>query len=213
MNKLIKTISKLIRRNIKKITKNHYRKKYSKKLTNNNYTIFSSNCIGGIINNRVGHTQNSPTFNLWFLQAEFIDFLEKPKYWLDQELEFIESEYSYPVAKLGGVIHVFFTHYRSENEAREGWEKRKARIDWNNIYVIMYEDEVTREQLLRLLDYSIYKKIKVLTSSKDNLDLPFMQYIEKDNHNRENDYVFLDSDFKGKMTFEKQWDYVSWLNE
>ena len=74
----------------------------------------------------------------------------------------------------------------------------------------MYEDEVTRDQLLKLKDYSMYKKIKVLTCKKDNLDLPFMQYIEKDTHNRENDYVFLDSDFLGRMTFEKQWDYVSW---
>ena len=188
----------------------YYTKKYSKKFSGGGYTLITSNWIGGIINKRVGQPQNSPTFNLWILQSDFIKFVLNLQYYLKQELEFIDSEYNYPVAKLGD-IKINFAHYYSELEAEEAWERRKERIIGDNIYIIMYEDEVTREQLLELQKVKC-KKLIVLTDSKENLDIPYLKYIKKDLHDRENDYVFLDTDFWGRMTFEKQWDYVAWLN-
>lgn len=208
---IIKIPSKLIRRYISKATRKHYQKQYKARLKKTDYTIFASNCIGGIITNRLGQPFNSPTVNLWILQKEFIRFLQNPRYYLEQDLHFIESEYKYPVAELGD-IKVNFTHYHSAEEAEEAWKRRIDRIHWDNIYAVLYEDEVTREDLLLLKDLD-YKGLVVLTNSKENLDLPFMQYIEKDTHGRENDYVYLDTDFTGKMTFEKQWDFVSWINE
>ena len=130
---------------------------------------------------------------------------------MEQKLVFVDSPFNYPAALLDDV-HINFTHYKTKEDAREGWEKRKPRIKWDKNYIILYEDEVTREQLLQLKDVEC-KKLIVLTGFKDNLDLPFMKYIKKDIHGRENDYVFLDTDFLGRITFEKQWDYVSWLNE
>ena len=210
MGELVRNFSKISRRIIKKITMNHYTKINMKRFKPENYSLITSNCIGGIINNRLGQPQNSPTFNLWIPQANFIKFVKNLHYYMEQELSFVESPYHYPAAMLDD-IPIYFTHYSSEDEARSGWERRKKRIVWDNIYIIMYEDEVTREDLLQLYDVEC-KKLIVLTGSKENLDLPFMKYIEKDKHGRENDYVFLDSDFTGKMTFEKQWDYVGWLN-
>jgi len=211
MGYIISSASKMTRRLIKQYTKKYYTKRYSEKFIGKGYSLIASNCIGGIINNRVGQPQNSPTVNLWIPQAEFIRFVLNLHYYMEQELVFIESEYKYPVALLDDV-HINFTHYATKEQAKEDWERRKKRIIWDNIYIIMYEDEVTREELLLLKDVEC-KKLIVLTCLKDNLDLPFMKYIEKDKHGRENDYVFLDSDFFGRMTFEKQWDYVAWLND
>lgn len=211
MHSLIKTVSKITRKYIRKITNNYYKKKYSTRYTGNGYSLVTSNCIGGIINNRLGQPQNSPTFNLWFEQSDFIKFVINLEYYLNQDLVFIDSkEHSYPVAKLDD-IQVNFQHYHSVEEARDGWERRKKRIKWDSIYIIMYEDDVTREELMLLENVSC-KKLIVLTSSKNNLDLPYLKYIEKDKHGRDNDFVFLDSDFLGRLTFEKQWDYVEWLN-
>lgn len=211
MKSVSANLSKIIRKVMKRITKGFYQKWYRKKFKGDAYSIICSNCIGGIINNRVGQPQNSPTFNLWIPQAEFIKFVQNIHYYMEQNLVFVETSFHYPVAMLDD-IHVYFLHYATEKQAKDGWEKRKKRIVWDNLFVIMYEDKVTREQLLQLNSVQC-KKLIVLTGKKDNLDLPFMKYIEKDRHGRENDYVFLDTDFFGRMTFEKQWDFVSWLNE
>lgn len=204
-------LSKIIRKVIRKVTKSFYQKKYRKKFRGRAYSIISSNCIGGVINNRVGQPQNSPTVNLWIPYTEFIKFIHNLHYYINKNLVFIKTKYEYPVAVIDDV-HIHFLHYSTKEQAEECWEKRKKRIIWDNIYIILYEDNLTRTQLLQLSNVEC-KKLIVLTSSKKNLDLPFIKYIEKDKHGRENDFVFLDTDFLGRMTFEKQWDFVAWLNE
>lgn len=211
MNSFVRRISSVTRTVIKKRTKNYYRRYYSKKYHGGEYTLLSSNCIGGIINNRVGQPQNSPTFNLWISQSEFITFVLDLRHYLQQDLRFIDTTFNYPVAMLDD-IHIYFSHYQSCKQAKEEWDKRKKRIIWDNIYIILYEDKVTREELLQLSRVEC-KKLIVLTEHKDNLDLPFMYYIERDKHGREDNNVFLDTDFLGRRTFEKQWDFVEWLNK
>lgn len=211
MKFLLANLSKIIRKVIRKVTKSFYQKKYRKKFRGRAYSIISSNCIGGVINNRVGQPQNSPTVNLWIPHTEFIKFIQNLRYYIDQNLVFIKTKYEYPVAVIDDV-HIHFLHYSTKELAETCWEKRKKRIIWDNLYIILYEDNLTREQLLQLKNVEC-KKLIVLTGSKKNLDLPFVKYIERDKHGRENDFVFLDTDFGGKMTFEKQWDFVTWLNE
>ena len=57
-----------------------------------------------------------------------------------QSLRFVrESKYikefdnSYPLALLDD-IEIHFLHYQSESEAREKWQRRLARIHWDNLY-------------------------------------------------------------------------------
>lgn len=73
-----------------------------------------------------------------------------PKEYLNKELVFVDSEYPHPVAMLGD-IRIHFNHSRDEEEARNDWERRKKRIEWDNLYIIMYDrDNLSRKQILSL---------------------------------------------------------------
>lgn len=75
---------------------------YRNKLKNSDFTILCSNCVGGCIYHRLGKEFLSPTINLYFEQPDFVQFLLHLDYYCDEELLFIESDRSYPVATLGG---------------------------------------------------------------------------------------------------------------
>lgn len=181
-----------------------------KRLENEDFTIISSNCVGGIIYNRLGKQFLSPTVNLWFFQDEFIKFLLDLKGYLAEELVFVDSKYDYPVAKLRD-IKVYFAHYHSEEEARSAWNRRKTRINYDNLFIIMYDrDGLTREDLLKLKEVPCKGKA-VLSEHVRNYDGIDYIYTLKP-HKNENGALFTYSDWFGFKTFEKQFDYVKWLN-
>lgn len=59
-----------------------------KKLINRNFTIFSQNCIGGIMYHDLGMQFNSPTVNLLFTPRDFIKFMKNIQWYLEQEIIF-----------------------------------------------------------------------------------------------------------------------------
>ena len=56
------------------------------------FSIICSSCIGGIIYHRLGLKFLTPTINLWFNQKDFIKFISNLQYYLDQKLNFVESD-------------------------------------------------------------------------------------------------------------------------
>ena len=74
-------------------------------------------------------------------------FVSQLKYYMSLELSMIPATESKhydmlvkrnqlpcPVGKLGD-IEVVFLHYKTEEEAKEKWERRKKRINWDNLYI------------------------------------------------------------------------------
>lgn len=181
------------------------------RLRNRDFSILCSNCIGGIISHRLGVRLNSPTVNLWIRQYDFIKLIRDPREYLSKELVFVDSEYPHPVALLGD-IRIHFNHSRSEEEARNDWERRKGRIVWDNLYIIMYDrDNLSREQILSLKNVKC-KRLIVLSERNDYPDIDYVYPIKRTNKGRDSEAVFLDTDLFGFRTFEKQWDFVKWLN-
>lgn len=123
-----------------------------KRLKNENVSILCNNCVGAVIAHDLKLPFRSPFVNLWLYPKDFIKFCERIDHYLELELIFTPSnEYgvNYPVALLGD-IKIFFQHYHSEAEAKECWNKRKKRIDHDNIRCILVErDGCTSEDLLR----------------------------------------------------------------
>lgn len=181
------------------------------RLKNHEFTILCSNCIGGVISNRLGLQFNSPTVNLFIRQYDFIKFALAPHYYLEQELVFIPVDCPYPVGQLDD-IQIHFNHSKNIADACCDWNRRKQRIIWDNLFVILYDrDNLTREQILSLQDV-VCKRLIVLTEHDTFCDLPYVYRINRSRKSRDNDQVFLDFDWFGLRTFEKQWDFVKWLN-
>lgn len=57
----------------------------------------------GVILHELGEHFNSPTVNLFFSAEDYLKFLNKLDYYLEQPLVEIESDKDYPVAKLDDI--------------------------------------------------------------------------------------------------------------
>lgn len=208
MNLLSKIYNKCIYIIVKNY-KQYYENKLRKKLKNDNFSIICSNCIGGIIYNRLGKKFLSPTINLWIRQNDFLKFVLDLKGYISKDLVFIESEYDYPVALLGD-IKIHFNHYKTEEDARLNWDKRKNRINYDNLFIIMNNrDNITENDILKL--NNVKCKNKIVLANKDYKNIDYVIKI-KPNLDKTNGQVFLDKDILGKRTFEKYFDFVKFLN-
>jgi uncharacterized protein (DUF1919 family) len=79
----------------------------------------------------------TPTINLHFNPCDFVKFLRNIHFYLDQPLvECVKEMYPYPVGKLFD-INVYFVHYHSFEEASLKWNRRKKRINFDNLFIIM----------------------------------------------------------------------------
>ncbi|SEA10560.1 Uncharacterized protein, DUF1919 family [Pseudobutyrivibrio sp. ACV-2] len=137
-----------------------------KKLINNVPSIFSMNCWGGIVYHRLGLEFKSPFINMFLEEGDYIKFLGEPKHYIETNLEVIEYLYNkdldinYPVC-LCDDIKLFFNHYSSYEQALFCWNKRKKRIEWNNLFVTMYTNN---EDIIRKFYELPYKKKVCFTS-------------------------------------------------
>lgn len=185
-----------------------YEKIMRKRLKNKEFSIVCPNCIGGVISHRLNQRFLSPTVNLWMHQKEFLKFVSNLPYYIDQELVFIKSEYDYPVAVIDDV-RIYFNHSKTKEDAANDWNRRKNRIQYDNLYIIMYDrDGITTEDILKLRE--IPCKNKIVFSEHSHPEIDYIVKIKPTN--RVNGQQYLDKDWFGFRTFEKQFDYVKWLN-
>lgn len=189
---------------------------FRKKLKNDNFTILSSNCIGGVIYHRLGKQFLTPTINMWFYQYDFIDFCLHLDYYLAQELHFVETDKDFPVAQLQGdnndipTISLYFNHDKVPETARANWEKRKVRINRENLYIMLYNlDDMTIKKIKSL--ESIPCKGKVIFTAKPLPEIPWSFYI-KPILSHQYPMNYLEKDAYGVRYYEKKFDFVSFLN-
>ena len=111
------------------------------RLKNKDVSIISNNCIAGVIYHDLKLQFRSPTINLFFRNAEdFLKYVSNLKYYNSLELIESEGKCSYPVGKLEDV-EIHFLHYHTFSEAKNCWEKRKKRINYENLVVIMTDQD------------------------------------------------------------------------
>lgn len=105
-------------------------------------TIFANNCWGGLTYNRLGLEFNSPLINMFESDEDYIKFLKNPFKYMNSPLKYEEERFEpvlqryYPVCSCNDIL-LYFNHYTSFSEANECWERRKKRINWNNLFIMM----------------------------------------------------------------------------
>lgn len=181
-------------------------KKWKQRLTNKDFSIVCSTCIGGHIYHDLGMKFLSPTINMFIKNPDFIKFACNLKYYMSQELRFIETDKGFPVAMLGD-IELNFNHASTNEEAADNWNRRKARINYDNLYFIFYYREGMTIEQIREIEKAQCKRAAIITYKP--LDLPYAVYLKGNGTSTQS---FLEKDMFGIMPIEKEWDFVSWLN-
>jgi uncharacterized protein (DUF1919 family) len=103
------------------------------RLKNKEFVIISNNCWGGDIYENLGIQYNSPFIGLFIFAPCYIKLLMNFSILINKPLKFIKtSKYkintNYPIGVLNNDIEIHFLHYKSEDEAKEKWERRLKRM-------------------------------------------------------------------------------------
>lgn len=130
-----------------------------RQLSCTDFTIISNNCWGGMIYESYNLPKESPTVGMFFMADDYIEFLRDLRGYVNGTLDFISPQESrwkdapqvsgdkrygtYPVGVLSNgrnSIEIFFLHYHSEQDAREKWDRRVKRINWDKL-LIKFNDQ------------------------------------------------------------------------
>lgn len=139
---------------ILKFRRKLFAKQRKKQLKNQDFTIISNNCWGGMVYESFGLPKLTPTAGAFFVAPDFVKFCSDIPAYTSAELTFIspnESKYQdfikrtfpngiqFPIAKIKD-IEVFFMHYPDANVAKETWERRCKRINYDKL-IIKFNDQ------------------------------------------------------------------------
>ena len=174
---------------INKLQRKAINKTFQKRLTNQGMSVISANCVGAFILHDLNQPFNSPFVNLYLDPSDFVRYLQNITFYQAQPLQFIQTEKPYPVGLLGD-LKVHFMHYHSEQEAREKWEARSQRLDFDNL---PYPN-------------------KVVFTHKPYPELKSAYYIKGFENEGEVGDLFTFSGWNGEKYYD-QFDYVSWFNQ
>lgn len=183
-------------------------RKSRKKLQNSDFTIISDNCWGGRVYQELGIQYNSPFIGLFIMSPDYLKLVKDLRHYMSQELVFTDnSKYTgkvkYPIGLLSD-IEIHFLHYSSEEEARSKWNRRKERMNWDNIFFKFNDNDKCNYELIKEFDNLDYKS-KVIFSSKKFSDIRSLIYFKE----REN----IGSVGEDLKIYRKYFDAVDWLNK
>lgn len=128
-------------RNLVSIWRRHLVRRDIKSIESRDFSILSSNCVGGRVYDVLGLPYLTPTVGLFFFPDCFLKFASNPQMYLQRPLK--EAKHSlyvnrptYPIALIDDV-EVHFLHYGSFSDAFDKWKRRVDRVNFNRLYVSM----------------------------------------------------------------------------
>ena len=152
-------------------------------LKKNPPSIIGNSCWGGFTYHNVGMPFTSPFINTFIRDCDYIRMLENLNGYMKEELEFVGIEYneyfkrSYPVANCGDVP-INFVHETSFENAKSCWEKRKHRINWDNLFIMMCTENLELAERFTKLPYQ--KKICFVPFESDLDSVVCVDFVKKD---------------------------------
>ncbi|CAX67031.1 DUF1919 domain-containing protein [Lactobacillus johnsonii] len=184
-----------------------------KRLENKDFTIFSSNCIGGIMYHNLHLKFLSPTINLWIEPADYVAMLRDPKkYFVSGKMvEVKDSTLPYPVGSIYGK-RIYGEHYKNFEELSFKWDQRVQRINWNNIYVFFIErDGATIEDLT---NFDTLPFNKVVFTKKEYPELKNSIVLPNTFDNEKNEVNNLCGKINrfSRLRYIDEFDYVNFFN-
>lgn len=207
MKQYIKKIVRLIRECVRRL----YNKIIAKRLKNKDFSLIASNCNGAVLLHDLGLKYNSPFVDLRMIPDEFIRFLSDIHHYLSCELIFIEEpDISYPIGLLDDV-RLYFQHYPTKELAKEKWEERVQRINFDNLFVMFTDrDGCTYENLCEF--EALPYKNKVVFTHKPYPEFPSACYIRGWESNGAVGVCFEYRSLYSIKKYYDDFDYIRWFN-
>lgn len=182
-------------------------------LENRTFSIISNSCIGNVIYHKLAIPYQTPFIGISFDNKAFPLLAQDLASYMAEKLKFVNIGASYPTAYMGDIL-LHFEHYSSEEQALMLWEKRKPRINYNNLFFIMSDrptkEPITESDILKLKEVDCRGKVVFSV-----LNIPEINYIihlpKDDKHECVNDYMKR-INFWGRWEWEEKFNYVKWLN-
>ena len=183
------------------------------RIKNKDITIISNNCWGGVFYRDNNLKYLSPTLGMFFVSEDYIKFIYNLKHYLNQDVCFINMEeskhkdylkkikYSGLIGKIEDV-EICFLHYKTEEEAKDKWNRRKERINWDRI-IFKFNDQnmCTYKELKAFNDFEAKNKICFTAKKYDDIDSIQIKKYEKF------DYVI--DDIKSYKKYFNMYNYLN----
>lgn len=181
-----------------------------KKIKNEDFTILANNCVGALILHDLNHQFLTPTVNLFLGTTDFVKFVENLDHYLEQDINEIHKEgFQYPIGMLGD-LELHFVHYSTIEQAKEKWHERSKRINRDNIFIMMTDNDGCSKETIERFDNLPYENKVLLT--KDNYEgYKSTFYIKGYENQRSMGDLTAYKNIFGKKMYDS-FDYVSWLN-
>lgn len=183
--------------------------KKQKSLTNRDFTLVCNNCTGGVLLHDFGLQFKTPFVNESIYADDFFKLTTHLEGYMAQPLVEKKTDLGYPVAMLGDVM-IRFPHSKDFAEVKETWDRRAARIRWDNIFVlwVAYQSELAESSLERIAQVP-YPKVVLL--NHDRADLPYCKYIKGFETQPGVGHVWQNEGLSGKKYYD-QFDFAAWFN-
>lgn len=186
--------------------------KNRKNLNNRTPSIICSDCTGGTIYHDLRLQFDSPTINLYINAKDFIKLVKNTYSYLNAPMKKIESPYLYPVVKIDD-IKLFLVHYKTVEDAQSAWNRRKNRIEWDNVFYVMNDRNGCAEEDIAEFD-SLPFPNKVIFVHDEKLAEKYASafYIKG---SRKRKFVNVMTSYQHKLGIKRyydQFDYIAWFN-
>lgn len=179
-------------------------------------SIISSHCWGGYVYNTLGLEFKSPFINMFLDNDDFFKVLGDIYKYMQFPLIFDREEYEtnlnrkYPVIKLNDAT-IHFNHYTDFNEAVDIWNRRKERINYDNLFIEMTAKNYEDIERFQELPYENKICFTMLSCDEENvisIKNPYYRRMYEDN-----EWQFAIATAMKSYTESKQYDLLKLLNQ
>jgi uncharacterized protein (DUF1919 family) len=176
--------------------------------------------LGGIAYNALGMRFNTPFINMFERDEDYLRLLANLKYYLNQNLQFVRYSYNpglhidYPICRVDDV-ELEFNHYNSMEMVEEKWYKRVKRVNFDNLFIMMFTNNKKSLDNFDKLDYQ--KKIcfvpfesplksacsMKLAEREEMSEVPFYEIVNGSVNGRYHDYDLIELLLNGRINHDR----------
>lgn len=192
-------------------------------------SIIANNCCGVRLLEDLNVRWDSPTIAVQIMPEEYTKFCQNIKWYMEQDIkeykDFSEEHVKYFAKMYGGGIDfvvglcgdvaIVFQHYDTWAKAKEKWDKRKARIDYDNLnFLFCLDYEKYKNEAQKFANAQIPNSF-IFTRDFDIEGKHYRYHVPEVNpYNPDRPYCFLDKDKPNHYFFEGEWErgLLKWGN-